>query len=61
MAAFLFVVFFAPIIQVLFLGELLCGLPWGAFSTSAISYASEVAPVALRGYLTTYGKALVTR
>lgn len=51
---FIFVVFFAPSIEVLFIGELLCGLPWGAFSSSAVSYASEVTPVALRGYLTTY-------
>jgi SP family general alpha glucoside:H+ symporter-like MFS transporter len=70
----------APNIQTLFVGELLCGLPWGAFSSvsvsdrrvdrevvvlkewtgrelttqSAVSYASEVCPTALRGYLTTY-------
>jgi len=35
-------------------GELLCGLPWGAFSSSAVSYASDVTPIPLRGYLTTY-------
>lgn len=49
---FIFIVFFANSIQVLFVGELLCGLPWGAFSSSAVSYASEVTPVPLRGYLT---------
>lgn len=38
----------------LFVGELLCGLPWGAFSSSAVSYASDVTPIPLRGYLTTY-------
>lgn len=54
MAIFIFPVFFAPSIQVLFVGEMLCGLPWGAFSSSAVSYASEVTPVSLRGYLTTY-------
>lgn len=54
MASFVFIVFFAPTVEVLFVGELLCGLPWGAFSSSAVSYASEVTPVALRGYLTTY-------
>jgi SP family general alpha glucoside:H+ symporter-like MFS transporter len=37
---FIFIVFFANSIQVLFVGELLCGLPWGAFSSSAVSYAS---------------------
>lgn len=50
----IFIVFFAPSIEVLFAGEFLCGLPWGAFSSSAVSYASDVTPVALRGYLTTY-------
>lgn len=49
----IFIVFFAPNVQILFLGELLCGLPWGAFSSSAVSYASEIAPIGLRGYLTT--------
>lgn len=51
---FLFIVVFAPNIQVLFVGEFLCGLNWGCFSTSAISYASELLPVALRVYLTTF-------
>lgn len=35
----------------LFAGELLCGIPWGIFTTIAPAYASEVAPVALRGHL----------
>ncbi|RSH80714.1 hypothetical protein EHS25_007049 [Saitozyma podzolica] len=48
---FIFIVFFANSIQVLFVGELLCGLPWGAFSSSAVSYASEVTPVPLRGFV----------
>jgi hypothetical protein len=30
--------------------------PWGVFQTLCITYASEVCPVAMRGYLTTYGK-----
>lgn len=34
--------------------EILCGIPWGVFQTLTITYASEVCPVALRGYLTTY-------
>jgi len=32
----------------------LLGIPWGVFQTLTITYASEVCPVALRGYLTTY-------
>lgn len=38
----------------LLVAEILCGIPWGIFQTLTITYASEVCPVALRGYLTTY-------
>lgn len=31
MIAFIFVLFFAPNIKILVLGEVLCGIPWGAF------------------------------
>ncbi|KAJ5273824.1 hypothetical protein N7478_008949 [Penicillium angulare] len=50
----LFIPFFAKNIQVLFVGELLCGLAWGVFTTLAPAYASEVTPVVLRSYLETY-------
>ena len=32
----------------------MCGLPWGVFATMAPSYASEVLPLPLRVYLTSY-------
>ncbi|KAK9478017.1 general substrate transporter [Lipomyces japonicus] len=54
MAAFIFITFFAPTVQVLFVGELLCGIPWGIFATIGPAYASEVCPMVLRGYLTSY-------
>ncbi|TLD19585.1 hypothetical protein PspLS_09582 [Pyricularia sp. CBS 133598] len=54
MIAFIFVLFFAPNVEVLVLGEVLCGIPWGAFQSVTPAYASEVAPVALRPYLTTF-------
>lgn len=44
---------FAPNKGALLAGELLCGIPWGVFSTLAEAYASEVCPLTLRGYLTT--------
>lgn len=50
----IFIAFFAPNVQTLFVGELLCGLSWGVFTTMAPAYASEVTPVILRGYLETY-------
>lgn len=53
-AGFIFIVFFAKNLQMLLAGELLLGLPWGAFQTLTVSYASEVCPTVLRLYLTTY-------
>ncbi|EGW32148.1 maltose permease [Spathaspora passalidarum NRRL Y-27907] len=52
MAAFIFIVFFARSIEVLVVGQVLCGIPWGIFATIGISYASEITPLVLRGYLT---------
>jgi SP family general alpha glucoside:H+ symporter-like MFS transporter len=46
--------FTAQNVQALLVAEILCGIPWGVFQTLTITYASEVCPVALRGYLTTY-------
>lgn len=52
--AFIFILFFAPNVETLVVGEVLCGIPWGMFQTLGPQYASEVAPVVLRPYLTTY-------
>lgn len=54
LTALIFITFFAPNIIVLTVGELLCGLPWGVFATIAPAYASEVLPLSLRVYLTSY-------
>ncbi|KOS23103.1 Alpha-glucosides permease MPH3 [Escovopsis weberi] len=54
LAAFTAIFFTAPNVQALLAAEILCGIPWGVFQTLTITYASEVCPVALRGYLTTY-------
>ncbi|KFY23853.1 hypothetical protein V493_05587 [Pseudogymnoascus sp. VKM F-4281 (FW-2241)] len=50
----IFILFFAPNVQVLLVGEIFCGIPWGVFQTLTTAYASEVSPVVLRPYLTTY-------
>lgn len=50
----IFITFFATNLGMLLAGEILCGLPWGVFQTVTTAYASDVAPVALRGYLTVY-------
>jgi SP family general alpha glucoside:H+ symporter-like MFS transporter len=54
LSVFVAMTFTASRIEVLFLGEFLCGFPWGAFATTAPAYASEVLPLALRVYLTSY-------
>ncbi|KAJ5138881.1 uncharacterized protein N7515_003729 [Penicillium bovifimosum] len=51
---FIFILFFAPNVQCLVAGELLMGIPLGVYQTLTVTYASEVCPVALRAYLTTY-------
>ncbi|KAJ5102571.1 Major facilitator superfamily domain general substrate transporter [Penicillium argentinense] len=52
--AFIFIPFFATNVKVLLAGEVLMGIPLGVFQALPVSYASEVCPVALRGYLATY-------
>ncbi|KAJ4326398.1 hypothetical protein N0V94_000073 [Neodidymelliopsis sp. IMI 364377] len=51
---FIFVVFFAPSIILLVVGEGLLGIPWGIIQTITTTYAAEVSPVALRAYVTSY-------
>jgi SP family general alpha glucoside:H+ symporter-like MFS transporter len=52
LSALIFVVFFAPTIEILLVGQTLCNIPWGVFATTGPSYAAEVTPLAIRGYLT---------
>ncbi|KAH7347170.1 general substrate transporter [Plectosphaerella cucumerina] len=54
MIGFIFVLFFAPNVEALTAGAVLCGIPWGAFQSVTPAYASEVAPVKLRPLLTTF-------
>ncbi|KAH6881150.1 general substrate transporter [Thelonectria olida] len=54
LSAFIFIVFFAPNLPTLVVGEILCGIPWGILATTAPAYASEVLPPVLRTYMTSY-------
>ncbi|KAI6780334.1 Maltose permease-like protein [Emericellopsis cladophorae] len=54
LTVFITLFFMAENVETLLAAEILCGIPWGVFQTITISYASEICPVALRGYLTTY-------
>ena len=51
-AAFVSISYTANDITQLLAAYILSGIPWGIFQTLTISYASEVCPVRLRGYLT---------
>lgn len=52
--AVIFLFFFAVNVQMLLAAEILAGIPWGIFQTLPAAYASEVCPVILRPYLTTF-------
>ncbi|GIK07148.1 hypothetical protein Aspvir_002803 [Aspergillus viridinutans] len=54
MDAVIFVFFFAVDVKMLLAAEILAGIPWGIFQTLPAAYASEVCPVVLRPYLTTF-------
>lgn len=50
----IFILFFAVNIEMLLVGLILIGIPWGVFQTLTTTYAAEVTPVPLRPILTTY-------
>ncbi|RSH89188.1 hypothetical protein EHS25_002300 [Saitozyma podzolica] len=54
MAGAIFIPVFATSLPMLFVGDLICGIPWGIFQTLSTAYAAEVCPMALRGYLTSF-------
>ncbi|KAL2833970.1 general substrate transporter [Aspergillus pseudoustus] len=54
LTGFVTITFMASSVEVLFVGELLCSIPWGFFAAATPSYAAEICPLPLRGYLTTF-------
>lgn len=46
--AFIFVFFFANSLPVIFVSQILEGLPWGIFIANAPAYCSEIVPIKLR-------------
>jgi SP family general alpha glucoside:H+ symporter-like MFS transporter len=54
MTGTIFVLFFSVNVQMLFAGNILCGIPWGIFQTLTTAYAAEICPPAMRGYLTAW-------
>ncbi|KAJ9156915.1 Maltose permease [Coniochaeta hoffmannii] len=53
-SATIFCQFFATSLPVLLVGRMLSSVPYGVFAASTTTYAAEICPVVLRGYLTTY-------
>lgn len=51
---FIFIVFFSVNVEMLLAGEILLGVCWGMLQTLVITYATDVCPLVLRVYLTTY-------
>lgn len=54
MSGLIFISFLAPTVEVLLVGQLLVGIPWGVFAIMGSAYSSEVCPLALRGYLLSF-------
>ncbi|PBP16517.1 hypothetical protein BUE80_DR012722 [Diplocarpon rosae] len=46
--AFIFVFYFAKSLPIIFLAQILEGLPWGIFIANAPAYCSEIVPIKLR-------------
>lgn len=49
-----FILVFSTSLPMLFVGNMVCGFPWGIFQTLTTAYAAEICPMAMRGYLTAW-------
>ncbi|KAL2202409.1 alpha-glucosides permease MPH2/3 [Sarocladium strictum] len=54
MAGTIFILFFSQNVEMLLIGNIFCGIPWGIFQTLTTAYAAEICPAAMRGYLTAW-------
>ncbi|KAH6986685.1 alpha-glucosides permease MPH2/3 [Ilyonectria destructans] len=54
MAGTIFILFFSTSVEMLLVGNIICGIPWGVFQTLTTAYAAEICPAAMRGYLTAW-------
>lgn len=54
LTAYIFILYFCKSLVMIAVGQILSAMPWGAFQSLAVGYASEVCPLALRYYMTTY-------
>ncbi|QLQ81257.1 hypothetical protein HG537_0F00180 [Torulaspora globosa] len=51
---YIFILYYCKNLAMIAVGQILSAMPWGAFQSLAVAYASEVCPLALRYYMTTY-------
>lgn len=54
LTVYIFILYFANSLATIAVGQILSAMPWGAFQGLAVGYASEISPLALRYYVTTY-------
>ncbi|KAL5114945.1 hypothetical protein ACEQ8H_007192 [Pleosporales sp. CAS-2024a] len=54
MVGAIFIPFFSTGLDMFLVGGIIQGLPWGVFQTLAISYAADLCPMHLRGYMTSW-------
>ncbi|RII05781.1 hypothetical protein CUC08_Gglean008996 [Alternaria sp. MG1] len=54
MTGAIFIPFFSTGLEMFLVGGIIQGLPWGVFQTLAISYAADLCPTHLRGYMTSW-------
>lgn len=54
MTCAIFIPLFSTSLEMFLIGGIIQGLPWGVFQTLAISYAADLCPTHLRGYMTSW-------
>ncbi|CAI4063129.1 alpha-glucoside permease SKDI_07G5390 [Saccharomyces kudriavzevii IFO 1802] len=54
LTAYIFILYYCRSLAMIAVGQVLSAMPWGCFQSLAVTYASEVCPLALRYYMTSY-------
>ncbi|CAI4394887.1 ALI_collapsed_G0028980.mRNA.1.CDS.1 [Saccharomyces cerevisiae] len=54
LTAYVFILYYCKSLAMIAVGQVLSAMPWGCFQGLTVSYASEVCPLALRYYMTSY-------
>lgn len=54
LTAYVFILYYCKSLAMIAVGQVLSAMPWGCFQGLTVTYASEVCPLALRYYMTSY-------